>query len=286
MKCMVKTARIAVYHYRHIFESVRIPIILAMIALFVWENLRPVVTFSEMVGINITPYAFPHLTNDYVCQLIFMAGAVLLFCDAPFEGKEYQYMLPRAGRLAWGMGQSLYIITLSFFYIVFICLISIVPMLGRMDISAEWGKIWGTLAKTDAGLSVGLNIGVTEYMVSHFSPAQAMTVSFFMEWACVAWIGLLIYFLNKTTDQPVGTAAGAFFVMLDICIANDWAVWAYKFSPITLAQINAYSGYNLRAGITFSYGIKFFCFGIVILCILCLLSNYRTKIYNKMKYRG
>lgn len=286
MRYIVKAVRIAIYHYRHIFENVRIPIVLAMITLFTWENLRAVVTFSDMVQVNVTPYAFPHLTNDYVCQLIFMAGAVLLFCDAPFEGKECQYMLPRAGRFAWGTGQILYIITLSFVYIAFLLVVSIIPFLGRLDFSMEWGKIWGTLAKTDAGMSVGLNLSVTEYMVSHFTPIQAMITSFFLEWTCVVWIGLLIYFLNKATDQPIGTAAGAFCVLLDICVTNDWAIWAYRFSPITLAQINAYSGYKLRFGITFSYGIKFFCFGIVILIFLGLLSNYKIKIYNRLiKYR-
>ena len=86
--------------------------------------------------------------------------------------------------------------------------------------------------------------------------------------------------MNKLTGKAVGTCVGAFFVLLDICISNDWMPWANRFSPITLAQINAYAGNNLKYHITFQYGIAFFTIGILVLSVLSILVNYREKAEN------
>lgn len=285
MNCISKMLRSAVYHFRHITATVRIPVVLVMILLFIAENLRPVVLFSEKVGVPAAPYAFPHLTNDFICQMVMMAGAIILFCDAPFEENEYTYMLPRAGRFAWAGGQILYIISLSFLYVLFLLFASVVPFLGHIEMGSEWGKIWGTLAKTDAGAVFGITLNVTEYMVGHYTALAASVISFVLEWACVTWLGLLIYFLNKLTNRPAGTFIGAFCVLLDICIANDWVNWANKFSPITLAQINAYAGYNLQYGITINYGICFFTAGILVLILLSFLANYKDRLRCRISGR-
>lgn len=277
---MGKAFRISFYQIRLRSGSLRIPLIFFMVGCFILESLRPVLEFSKAVEVPVSPYAFPHLTNDFVCQMVIMAGIVLVFCDAPFEEEGSFYLLPRAGKFYWGLGQIFYIFLMALLYVLFLLLLSVLPFLGHLAPGTEWGKIWGTLAKTNAGAQFGLTLGVTEYMVSEFQAPEALLASILLEWACAAWLGLLIYFLNKLTKSPAGTITGAFAVLLDICIANDWMNWANRFSPITLAQINAYAGWNLRYGVTPAYGICFFIFGIVGFGILGVLANYREKLGN------
>lgn len=272
--CFTKALRISIYNLRKSISSIRNLTILLIIACFIIQNIDAVSTFSDLVKIKVTPFAFPHLVNDYICQLIMMAGAVALFADAPFEDEGYFYMLPRAGKLSWALGQVIYIIVTSFGYVFLLLFFSIFPLIGKLDLVFEWGKIWGTLAKTDAGMQVGLLFSVTEYMVTHYSAIYALIVSLCLEWLCVCWIGLLIYSLNKMTKNAVGTCVGAFFILLDICISNDWMAWANHFSPITLAQINTYAGYNLKYHITLNYGIVFFLIGILIFSGLSVVANY------------
>ena len=174
-----------------------------------------------------------------------MAGVIFIFSNAPYEDDGYFYMLSRSGKLSWALGQIFYSISISLIYILFLLLVSVLPLVGNMDIGCEWGKIWGTLAKTDAGIQVGLLFNVSEYMVSHYSALFALMISVILEWCCASWLGLLIYLLNKLTSKAIGTCAGALCVLFDICISNDWMAWANRFSPITLAQINTYSGINL-----------------------------------------
>ena len=76
---------------------------------------------------------------------------------------------------------------------------------------------------------------------------------------------------------PAVYLSGALCVLFDVCISNDWMAWANRFSPITLAQINTYSGINLKYHITLKYGILFFIIGILVLSILCVLVNYKEN---------
>lgn len=277
MKGIAKALRVAAYHFRHITATPRIAVVLIMEALFIWENLQGIAAFSASAGIPATPYAFPHLTNDFVCQLVMMAGVIIIFCDAPFRDEGFMYLLPRAGRCSWAAGQILYIVSMAFLYVLFLLFFSLLPLTGHLEPGCAWGKIWGTLAKTDAGAVFGIVLPVNEYMVTSYSAVEALVFSFVLEWACAVWLGLLIYFLNGLTDRPVGTVAGAFCILFDICIANDWMHWANKFSPITLAQLSAYAGYNLQYQITLEYGVRFFAVGIGILMVLGIAANYREK---------
>lgn len=72
-------------------------------------------------------------------------------------------------------------------------------------------------------------------------------------------------------------------MLLDICISNDWMAWANRFSPITLAQLNSYTGYNLKYHITFEYGVSFFLIGMLLLTGLSVLANYKDKAENLLK---
>ena len=85
MADFIRALRISVYNLRRTISSIRILTVLLIIACFITQNLQAVLEFSDFVKIGITPYSFPHLVNDYVCQLVMMAGAVILFCNAPFE---------------------------------------------------------------------------------------------------------------------------------------------------------------------------------------------------------
>lgn len=285
MRCISKVWHISAYQIRKAFRTRRIIIVYMLLACFHFENLAPVSAFSHAVGIPVTPYAFVHMVNDFIYQLVIMAGVIVLFCDAPFEDESYYYRLPRAGTKGWAFGQILYIMVMAGIYELFLIAMSVVPLAGQLDFSGEWGKIWGTLAKTNAGVQFGQLFSVTDYIVSKYQPMEALFLSIALEWACIVWIGLLIYFFNKLTERPAGTFTGAFFVLLDICIANDWMNWANRFSPITLAQLTAYTGYNLQYHITLLYGTVFFAAGIGVLICLCVSANEKARIADGLSGR-
>lgn len=281
----MKANKVSRYNMRMLKENARIPFILLITVLYVMESLFAVLTFSQSVHIDVTPFAFVFLINNYRVQFIIAACAVVLFCNAPFEDESYQYMISRAGKLSWGMGQILYIIKMSILYIGCLLAATIIPFLGHVTWSNEWGKVWGTLGKTNAGAQFGVELSISPNIIREYEPVNALIISILLEFSCILCIGLIIYLGNKMTGKSVGTAIGALIAVLDICISNDWMDWAYGFSPVSLAQLELFNGYASKWGINLAYAVKFFLIAILSLSALCVASNYKEKIVNRIDRR-
>ena len=116
MGCFMKANKVSRYNIKMLWGNIRIPFILIIVVLYVMESLSAVSTFSQSVHIKVTQFAFVFLINNYRIQFVIAACAVILFCNAPFEDESYQYMISRAGKLSWGLGQILYIIKTSILY--------------------------------------------------------------------------------------------------------------------------------------------------------------------------
>ncbi|MCM1234659.1 MAG: hypothetical protein NC489_31540 [Ruminococcus flavefaciens] len=242
---------------------------------------------SADLDIPAHPWAFPHLTNDFACQLVFMATAVVLFCDAPFENEAAMYFKHRAGHTGWAMGHALYILAISFLFVLLLQVISILALIPQLDIRDGWGKIWGALGKSGIGRQYGVVFTASDYLVGKYTPLEATVYSFLLEWACTAWLGLLSYAGNMLSRKPVGTFLAAAFVLLDVTIYNEWTPAAYAFSPVTLAQLSAFAGKNLSYGITLAYAVHFFCVSIFVLLCICVwghkLKHVASRISCKLR---
>ncbi len=277
MDCVRKSCRVFGFRLRSAFSSPRLILLLVMAAAYVYGSVSPVADMSADLGIPAHPWAFPHLTNDFICQLVFMATAVVLFCDAPFENEATMYFLYRTGYTSWAMGHTLYIMVISFLFVLLLQVISVLALIPQLDLQDGWGKIWGTLGKSGIGRQYGVVFTASDYLVGKYTPLEATVYSFLLEWACTAWLGLLSYAGNMLSEKPVGTFLAAAFVLLDVTIYNEWTPAAYAFSPITLAQLSAFSGKNLSYGITLAYAVRFFCVSILVLLCICVWGH-------KLKY--
>lgn len=270
---------------RMVWGNIRIPFVLMIVVLYVMESLSAVFAFSRSVQIDVAPFAFVFLINTDGVQFIIAACAVILFCNAPFEDESYQYMISRAGKLSWGLGQVFYIVKISILYMGCLVAATIMPFLGHINWANEWGKIWGTLGKTNAGAEFGVKLSVSQNIIRQYEPVDALIISILLEFSCVLCIGLLIYFGNKMTGKSVGTFLGAWIAVLDICVSNDWMDWAYGFSPVSLAQLGLFHGFAPKWGINLAYAEKFFMIAIVSLSALCMASNYRERAINRIGRR-
>lgn len=278
-----KIHRVYAFQMKQVLSNQRIILICILIAVFVFSNLQGVLDFSSDVGISVRPWAFPHITSDYICQLVIMAGAVALFCDAPFKSDITNYILPRAGHTAWIVGHCMYIVVLSLLYVCVVLLFSILPLLPNIQFDSGWGKIWGTLARTIVGSQYGIPFTVDDYIIGAYTPWQATMLSFLLSWSCCVWLGLITYFINAASNSYVGTFVAAGFVLMDITVANEWLPWFYKISPVTLAQLQALKGNQSLYQVTLEYALWFF--GISIVCLLagCVATPQIQSIRRRRK---
>lgn len=276
-----KIRSVFLFQMKQTWTNQRILMIFILIAFFIFSNLQGVLDFSQDVGIPAAPWAFPHITSDFICQLVIMVGAVALFCDAPFESEMQKYILPRAGHTAWAAGQCMYIIALSFLYVLMILLFSILPLLPNLTFQDGWGKIWGTLARSGGRSQYGIPFMVYDYLIGSYTPQQAAALSFLLSFECCVWLGLLTYFFNYVSGRYVGTFLSAGFVLMDITVANEWLPWFYRISPVTLAQLQALRGKNSLYQVDLSYALWFFGISIVCLIVGCIIApkfhSFRRK---------
>lgn len=266
-----KLLRVCSFHLRQALEQPKTLLILLLEAIFIYSTVRPVTSFAMTMGMKTGPWAFPHLTGDFICQLVIICGLIFALCDAPFENGAHMYIQSRAGEIAWASGTCAYIAVLSFLYLLCILIVSMVALLPQLNFGTEWGKIWGTLARTTAGIQYGLSLSVSDYIIGAYSPIEATITAFLLEWACCVWLGLIIYLFNRMSGTPLGCFIAAAFALLDIAIWNEWRYIFYRISPLTMAQLNAISRPESLYGLSKEYAVLFFVVGIIVLVSACIL---------------
>lgn len=281
-----KIWRVLLFHLKQTLSTPRVPLLFSLTAIFIFSNLQPVSEFANDVSIDATPWAFSHITSDYICQLVIMAVTIFLFCDAPFISAAHSYILPRSGHIAWGIGTCLYIVVLSLLYVLLIQIISVIALFPNVTFQTGWGKIWGTLARTTAATQYGIAFTVDDYIIGAYTPFHANLISFLLEWSCCVWIGLVINFFNNTSGTTIGSMVAAGFVFMDITIANEWSYSLFRFSPVTMTQLPALSRVESLYGLSLSYAVHFFFISNSLLFILCILTPLILKKWWSIVQRG
>lgn len=265
--------RAFIFQMKQEFTTPRIPLLFLLTSAYIFATVQPVSDFSRDVQEAATIWSFPHITNDYVCQLVIMAIVVILFCDAPFRSSAHWYVLQRTGNAAWAIGMCLYIATISFLYVLLIMLVGILALFPNIQFGAGWGRIWGTLARTNAGNQFHIQLAVKDYIIGAFQPMEATAICFLLEWACCTWLGLLSYCLNSFTGTNAGSLVATGFVLLDIAVYNTWSYAYFRISPVTLAQLSQLASKRSIYGVDLTYAAIFFAISIFILTTLCILSQ-------------
>lgn len=187
MKRLRRILQVFLYQFRREFLNIRTVIIFLIIGIYVYICLEPVGRMIFDVGIKANPTGFVHIMNDFICQMVVTIGIVFLMSNLSVLNDSCKYIIYRSGEIEWEIGNILYIIIFTFLYSIFILLTSIVSLVGKTDFDmSNWGKIWGTLSRTNAYKVYGIKIEVSNYLVGKFEPTEAMIDTFF-------WYGYAFY---------------------------------------------------------------------------------------------
>lgn len=85
MELFIKANRVSRYNLRMLYENIRIPIAIFVAMIYVMESLTNIASFSSIVNVKVTPYAFVFVINNYRVQFIIAACAIIIFGNAPYE---------------------------------------------------------------------------------------------------------------------------------------------------------------------------------------------------------
>lgn len=206
--------------------------------------------FSEMVHLKTAPWIFPFLMQQSYIQLIFILGAVILFCDAPYIDQGSSFEMIRAGKRKWIMAKIIYTLLMAGIYTMAVLVLSILLLLPRIYICSDWGKVLGTLAQTNAAEVYGNSFITLDYgIMIQYSPCEAMLYSFLIA-SCICFItGMVIMFLNLLCRKIPGAIGGMLIGALSYFQKNFSNLYTMSFfSPASWMDIGMWN-----RGIKLSY---------------------------------
>ena len=272
-----KTFTIAIYSVRRRISDSRVICLFVLHLVFVWSNISVIGPFTKMVGVRVNPLLYPFLASDPVKQLIIFAGIVFLYSDAPFIDKSQPYLIIRSKRTVWSLGQILYVVISSAVYILILMSISVLIVLPDATFATNgWGQVVNTLAQTNAASQINLQFGVSEKIISLYSPLEAFVLCFLLNWGMASFLGLFIFAISLNLGRMAGMVISGIVLLLDLLVINSLPYSYFKFSPLSLSRLSVLDprGISIYPGVIYAFG--FYAVGIIIFSI-CIIASVRKQ---------
>lgn len=213
MKHRHRILRITRYQLIQLIRNPRLYMIVICNFIFLSTLMSSLRTFLEMHQLKATPFLFSFLFIHPSVIFCFLAGVALLFSNAPFFNRSQMYLTIRTGKIVWAVGQICYIILGSVLYFLMLYLMSLIFLFPHISFRNEWGNVWNTLARTDAGLNSGIPLQVPVDILNQFKPLEALGWTCMMGILNAVLIGLVLFFCNLFLKREVGIAAAMLVIL-------------------------------------------------------------------------
>lgn len=281
MKYIKQIIKICMLNFIKWSSDYRIWTIGILLVILTHESIRDLALIGEKLGVKSTMWYFPFLYCQYHMKLIFTLPLLVLFCNAPFTNKNTLFIISRSGKQKWLSGQLLYIVLSAAAYYGFILLCTVILSLPYAEITADWGKLISTLAYTETAASMGYYfIEVPAYVLTYFTPLQAIWFTFLLSWLTAILIGMIICSLNILTGTKyIGTAVSGIIIVFSCFVAASDKNGLVRFSPSSWNTLN-----NIDVGGLTSFPDFYYCVTVCIavslaLAGLCLISKKNENLF-------
>lgn len=274
MKSVKISLIVAIQNIRKWRTNYRIWILVILTMIFVQCYTKEISTNALAMGMKSSPWLYPFLYTDRYIRILFMLPLIFIYCDAPFIDKNQIYILMRCKRKLWSIGQIIYIFMTSAMYFSLIAAMTIVLNIRNIEYMNDWGKVLGTLAFSNVPLVKGTAVTISTYILTYFTPTQAMFFTWLLSVLCGGILGLIIYGCNVISkSKVVGIVASGFLVILSAAVSgNEMAQW---FSPVSWTTLNKLDVGKLTQYPTFTYVM------VVYMAAIIILSVWIIKVIEK-----
>ena len=134
-------------------------------------------------------------------------------------------------------------------YCICLCLtgISILIIFPNVCLSGEWGRIWTTLALTDAGEQFGLSFGVSGYLIFEYRPLEAMFLVGGLGFFICSFYGLCLWCLNLCVGKIISfvTVSASIILVTRIKYLPEWIMYLTPSAWMDLNNLSKYARYEI-----------------------------------------
>ena len=223
-------------------KAYRLYMILALLLLFSLQYTEQLFTFAEQMGYPVTPWLLPFLLTSvngrfgiYFCAVLYFGN---LFSTQPIE----KYLLLRSGGRSYLLGKVFYIFAAALVYTVLAAVLPLLPYLGQIYWSNDWGMILGSYERL-ASYHPGNGIYISPLITQYLTPLQAMGASFGLLWLTLSMLGSVIYLLNAASGKIYGIIVGGVLAGLDFFAASFFSLpqqqaMSVYISPVTTSNLD------------------------------------------------
>ncbi len=220
--------------------------------------------------------------NKYVglCFLLIFIFAVAVF---PEDRKGDCYIISRIGISRWVAGQSLYLLTFGWIYMLFMLLVQNILLSTVLEFTSDWGKGWATLSYNDVILHYNIYTTVPYRVVSNYDPLWANILVMTIMGLLLGMLGALVFWLNFYSRAAGPLAASALVFM---GLAADKNRSLQRYSPTNWIRLDHHYTITDTDQPKVAYIIGMLLLWTVLFFLLTKLRANRTQENNRRNRNG
>lgn len=262
-----------------IFNS-KVGTFLMLILAMAYSYDKPYLKFVQEKNYPISWCIFPfHLASPAFLAL-FLIGIIYINSDVPFMQHVNMYQAIRTGRKRWALGQIGGIAVRSFVVTTAAAALSAVPFLGKIEWTAEWGKMIYTLSamKTQTSrffLDTDVLFRFFYEILGEFTPLWFMAVTVLLCTLLTAFLGILMFVISLYAGRIAAVCAAFCNVLLLFMVQNAPPVYRQRlahFVPAYWGELallaTPVSGYYRLPSLSYMFAFLVIA-SIVMACLVC-----------------
>lgn len=247
--------------------------------------MEEIIQFSYTTKYRITPWGYVFFTTTRFVRLAFALIFLVLVCNLPFRRENDQFFLVRCGRKAFCLGNICYAFVNACLYTLLSAVMGFIWGFPKVEWSMKWGKIFGTLAMTDAGSGFLNSVRISTKLVQREEPIKMMLCAIFLSVCCYFFFGLVMIICNLLQRRRnIGTFVCGFFVLWDFFVQTEPVFWrAAYISPVSWSNL---ANLDIRKNTTvfpsLTYAVTGYLVMITVLVILIMVNSSRLHICEEL----
>ena len=266
MKRIKQAIKICRYQLLVMCNGYKLFVMPVCLIIFMLNGMLPFRKFLKDVGEGASPFLFPFLFSDVILSALIFATALPFFIDAPFYDRQQCYVIVRSEISEWALGQIFYVFLISFMYASFLLILSLVLLIPYISFQAEWGRIWITLALTNAETDYALPFSFSSKVIFEYTPWKAVGITFLLVDLICSFYGFLQWYLNLYVGKKIGLVVTLFSALLVIRV-RYFPGWVMYLTPAGWADLSNLSEYTSH-GISLEKAVTILTIGLLFLVIL------------------
>lgn len=212
--------------------------------------LSPIRRFTEIANYSISPWVIPFVFLSPYFQFLFMACVIYYYSNVPFMQRSQMYQIIRSGKRKWALGKIVGIILGGFGLAIMEGLLSLLPLIGRLQFESNWGKVIYSLAMTNAAEEYKIPLYFPYEFLSSYSPLKAMLIFILVSGLVISFIGITMFAVSTLFSRLAAIVTAMILIILPVVEINlgrmyEWLIYVSPVSWMNMIKIGVRSGGKL-----------------------------------------